>query len=216
MLPLLHSTAIAAAIPKWVVGFSDVTSLFAYLSAQAGVSVLHGPCLAAPSAITSPRKADNVNALHEALFDPDSRPRYAGKWIHPTSNGAPITGRLVGGCLSVVVTSLGTPWQVDMRDAILFLEDTGEAPYRIDRMITHLRTAGMLTHLRGIVFGHLHKCDSDPPGLLQDVLLDLFRDAPFPVVTGVPCGHGDLNLPLELGAEYELVAEGEGASLRKR
>ncbi|HEX7927041.1 MAG TPA: LD-carboxypeptidase [bacterium] len=215
MLPLLQPTAIAAAEPKWVVGFSDVTSLFAYLRAQAGVSVLHGPCLAAPSAITSPCRAENLEALHQALFDPAARPLYAGGWLHRPAGSAAMTGRLVGGCLSVVVTALGTPWQVDMRDAILFLEDTGEAPYRIDRMLTHLRTAGMFTHLRGIVFGHLQKCDGDPPGLLQDVLRDLFRDAPFPVATGFPCGHGDVNLPLELGAEYQLAADREAATLQK-
>jgi muramoyltetrapeptide carboxypeptidase len=217
MLPLLNPQAIAAAAPTWVVGFSDITALFAYLWMQAGISVLHGPGLAAPSAATSPLRAQNLAALRSALFDPLAGANYSAQWLRPPIEGQPsVSGRLVGGNLAVLVTTLGTPWAVDTRDAILFLEDTGEAPFRIDRMITHLRTAGRLTHLRGLVFGHLQRCDGDPPGLLQEVLQDLFRDAPFPVATGLPCGHGDLNLPLELGTVHDLASEGDAARLRQR
>jgi muramoyltetrapeptide carboxypeptidase len=216
MLPLLNGQGLLAAGPKWVVGFSDVTALHAYLHAQTGMAVLHAPCLAAPGAATSPRKVENLAALRQALFDPASRTQYPAQWLHrPPGAPSAVTGRLMGGCLSVLVTTLGTPWEVDTRDAILFFEDTDEAPYRIDRMLTHLRTARKLDHVKGIVFGHLQRCDSNPPGLLTDMLNDVFHDATYPVAIGLPCGHGDLNLPLELGGLSELASAGQGAQLRQ-
>jgi muramoyltetrapeptide carboxypeptidase len=215
ILPLLHPQAIVSAPPKWVVGFSDVTSLFCFLHAQAGLVVLHAPCLAAPGVMSSAQREQNLAALRAALFGAPAPEGYAAQWLHrPINMPAAVSGRLMGGCLAILTTTLGTPWSVDTRDAILFLEDTDEAPYRIDRMLTHLRNAGKLSHVRAVVFGHLQRCDGDPPGLLGEALADLFREAPFPVAVGLPCGHGDPNLPLALGAEYELVNAGDGACLR--
>ena len=212
ILPYLDRERIAAAPAKPVIGFSDVTALFAWLHWAAGVGALHGPCLAAPSALSSPEAEANLEALRRALFEPEPRPDYAVRLIHrPPADGtgrglAPV-GRLVGGCLAVLVTTLGTPWALDTRDAVLFVEDTDEAPYRIDRMLTHLRQAGRFEGLRALVFGHLRRCDSDPPGLLEEMLRDLFRTAPFPVAMGVPAGHGDRNLPLPLGRLARLDCE---------
>jgi muramoyltetrapeptide carboxypeptidase len=205
MLPLLDRKRIARAAPKPVVGFSDVTALFAWLQWNTGACVVHGPCLAGPSALQGPEAERSVEALRRILFDRNARPGYPVRLIHrPAASGsampqASVSGRLTGGCLSVLVTSLGTPWAIDTRDAILFLEDTDEAPYRIDRMLTHLRGAGRLDRVRAVVFGHLRRCDSDPPGLLEKVLLDVFHDAPFPVAIGLPAGHGEPNLPLVFG-----------------
>jgi muramoyltetrapeptide carboxypeptidase len=212
LLPLLDRATFAAAPPKWVVGFSDVTSLFAWLHA-AGVCAVHGPCLAAPGAVASPRKADNLAALRGLLFGTE-RPRYPAAALHLPPGAPPaVEGRLLGGCLSVLVSTLGTPWAPDTRGAVLFLEDTDEAPYRMDRMLTHLRAAGALEGVRAVAFGYLQRCDGDPPGLLHEVLADRFRDAPFPVVRGLTCGHGDLNLPLLLGAPARLELDGDAALL---
>ncbi len=250
ILPLLDRARIAAAPPKAVVGFSDVTSLFTWLHWAAGISVVHGPCLAAPSALSSPDAEGNLEALRRMLFDAEARPGHALRLIHrpppvpsgdasaasaaaarsaaPARAGAATgaatagagaaaedgegarVGRLVGGCLAVLVTSLGTPWAVDTRGAILFLEDTDEAPYRVDRMLTHLRAAGRFDGLRALVFGHMRRCDGNPPGLLEDMLRDLFHDAPFPVAVGLPAGHGDRNLPLPLGRLARLDFEAHG------
>ena len=124
-------------------------------------------------------------------------------------NGAVMTGRLIGGNLSVWATTIGTPWETDSRGAILFLEDVDERPYRIDRMLTHLRTAGKLEGLHALVFGRLHHCDSDPPGLLDEVLRDLFADTRFPVFTGMPAGHGGPNRAFPLGAEATISADAQ-------
>lgn len=209
ILPLLDAARIAAAPPKPVVGFSDITALFAWLHWCAGVTTVHGPGLAAPSALSAPGAEHSVEALRRVLFDPQPPPAYPAQAIHRSgkAESASVTGRLVGGCLSVLVTTLGTPWALDTRGAILFLEDTDEAPYRIDRMLTHLRQAGRLDAVCAVVFGHMRRCDGDPPGLLDQVLRDVFRDAPFPVATGLPAGHGEPNLPLFLGRIARLEFE---------
>ncbi|MEE8395722.1 MAG: LD-carboxypeptidase [bacterium] len=204
MLPLLDGPAIAGAAPKPVVGFSDVTALFAWLHAVADIAVLHAPCLAAPSLLRSPQREAELEALRRALFEPEPIPPAPVMPLQPGRAEGAAAGRLTGGCLALLVTTLGTPWEPDTRDAILFLEDVGEAPYRIDRMLTHLRTAGKFDHLRGLVFGYLHDCDDDEPGRLREVLQDLFHDAPFPVALGLPAGHGTPNLPLWLGRQVNL------------
>lgn len=211
ILPLLDGPRIAAAPPKAVVGFSDATALFAWLHRTAGVQAVHGPCLAAPGALSAAGRETSLTALRDVLFD-GVRPAFPLTPLHEPPEldaGGPLRGVLQGGCLSVWVSLAGTPWLPDPRGTVLLLEDVGEAPYRIDRMLTHLRQAGAFEGLRAVVFGYLTDCDGDPPGLLMDVLRDLFRDAPFPVFTGLPAGHGDPNLPLPLGAAVE-IAPGEG------
>ena len=214
MLPLLEREKIAAAAPKAVVGFSDATALFAYLHAVAGVSVLYGPCLAAPSFARTPPQEDELEALRRALFQPEAGPEFDVSPL-PGSGWAalPVEGPLLGGSLAVLVTTLGTPWEVDTRGAILFVEDVNEAPYRIDRMLTHLRTAGKFEGLRGIVLGHFQNCDENPPGLLDEVLRDLFRGTSFPVAFGLPAGHGAPNMTLPLGRTARLE-EGSGSGAR--
>ncbi len=213
ILPLLDGAAIAAVEPKPVAGFSDATALFAYLHAVAGISVLHGPCLAAPGFVRNPPPPEELEALRRAAFEPEQPPVFPVRMLGTAAAPAGGTvgqlvgqavGRVVGGCLSVLVTTLGTPWEVDTRGALLFLEEINEAPYRIDRMITHLRAAGKFKNLRALVFGYLHGCEGEPPSLLNEVLRDLFREAPFPVAEGLPAGHGSPNLTLPLGQQAVL------------
>jgi muramoyltetrapeptide carboxypeptidase len=93
-----------------------------------------------------------------------------------------------------------------MHGKILFVEDVNKAPYQIDRMLTHLRNAGKLNHLKGIVFADMSGCERGP-GNLWEIVADLFRDAPFPIVYGVRSGHGEVCLTLPLGARVRLDAE---------
>jgi len=210
MLPLLQADKLAQAAPKAVVGFSDATALFAYLHSQVGVQTLHGPCLAAPGALESPQREQSLQALRQVLFAPEHRPTYVlqrlgGTW--PTQPATEVEGRLLGGCLSVFQTTLGTPWEPDTQGAILFLEDVGEAPYRVDRMLTHLAQAGKFRGLKALVLGHLARCDSEPPGLLEQVLRDVLGQRPFPVAWQLAAGHGDPNLALPLGGMARLRLE---------
>ncbi|MBI4083694.1 MAG: LD-carboxypeptidase [Candidatus Lambdaproteobacteria bacterium] len=213
MLPHLDPAPLAAAGAKPVVGFSDATALFAWLHRMLGTQALHAPCLAAPSLLDAPRRAESLAALRRALFERPWAPRFEADVLHWPRGGAPEPGGpVLGGCLSVWLTTLGTPWEVPARGAILFFEDTDEAPYRVDRLFTHLRAAGRLEGVRALVLGHFLRCDGDPPGLLEQVLRDLFGDAPFPVVRGLPAGHGDPNLPLPLGRRARLRLAGSAAA----
>lgn len=207
LLPLLDSARIAAAPPKPVVGFSDVTALFGYLHKVAAIQCIHGPCLDSPDAPAVLGREENVNALRSLLFDGGYRPAFPLDSLGGGElSGEPVRGPVLGGNLTLWVSLVGTPWQPESAGAILFLEDVNEAPYRVDRMLTQLRQAGQLEGLRAIVFGDLDGCQGSKPGLLEEVLRDLFRDATFPVLGGLPAGHGERNLAFPLGAQAELTA----------
>ncbi|MDH4224532.1 MAG: LD-carboxypeptidase [Deltaproteobacteria bacterium] len=206
ILPWLDANRFAAAPPKWVVGFSDATALFAWMAAKGGVMAMHGPCMAQPGALTAPRRGESLDGLRQVLFDPFPGVR---RLITPFNDAARqragVRGRLVGGCLSVWMTTLATPWEVDPGGTVLFLEDIEEPPYKIDRMFTHLRQAGGLEGVSAVVLGYFNQCDSDPPELLGRVWEDLFGQSPIPVFSGLAAGHGDPNLSLPLGGEARVT-----------
>jgi len=192
--------------PKPVIGYSDATALISAIL-EAGIVSVHGPMVAVDLALgLSPRSGDHLRSL---LMDPDYR------WEAPV----PVSvrpgrahGRLVGGCLSVLATVLGTPHAPDTDGAILFLEDVHEWPYRLDRLITQLRQAGKLDRVAGVVFGTMAACRSqDGIGALE-VVRACFADAAFPVGFGLPAGHDPSsesieNLALPLGVEVLLDTE---------
>jgi len=120
-------------------------------------------------------------------------------------------GRLIGGCLSLLVSLVGTKYDIDTRGAILFWEEVDEEPYKIDRMLNHLRMAGKLSRLRGMIVGKLHRCGPrrGTRGLgLDEILRDHLAGTSYPVVTGFPAGHapGKLTLPLGLPARMDTAA----------
>jgi muramoyltetrapeptide carboxypeptidase len=110
--------------------------------------------------------------------------------------------RVIGGCLSLLVSLLGTPHDTDYRDTILFWEEISEAPFRIDRMLTQLRNAGKFDRLRGMIIGSLTGCEPQAgrPGLkVRDIVLELSRQAKFPIVWNIRAGHIPRKLTLPLG-----------------
>jgi muramoyltetrapeptide carboxypeptidase len=120
---------------------------------------------------------------------------------------------LIGGCLSLLVTTVGTPYEIETAGKLLFIEDVDEKPYRIERMLTHLKLAGKLNSLSGVVCGDFTRCQGDSSRGLREVISDVFRDAPYPVVMGMAAGHGQENLVLPLGVKMELNAESATLSL---
>ena len=183
---------------KPVIGFSDVTSLLVALQQWCQMEVLYGPCLATEQFLEAPEAPVLQQALRNWLFQEERPVAYP---VEAFREGQ-ATGRLVGGCLSLLVTTLGTPLEVNTEGALLFLEEVGEAPYCIDRMLTHLKTAGKLQSIRGLVFGRFQDCGT--PEALQSMLEDVLAEVPGPIGWNLPCGHGPLNLPLPLGAMAEL------------
>jgi muramoyltetrapeptide carboxypeptidase len=127
--------------------------------------------------------------------------------LKPNPTYIPTRGILYGGCLSILVALLGTPWEPDTEGKLLFLEDTGAKPYQIDRMLWQLLHAGKLDGVCGIVFGEMLDCASPgaPPELLEQVILRAFEDFDIPIAIGLRSGHvSRQNVTLTFGAEAEL------------
>ncbi len=191
----LDPAAVRAA-RKPLAGYSDITTLLLWQRRCAGLMGFHAPMLE--------RGGDfhpgEFEALVAALGGEPPPP-----WRGRRGAGEPARGRLVGGSLTTVVASLGTPWEIQTRGAILLLEDVGERPYRLDRMLHQLALAGKLDAVAGVGLGAFSGCD-EPGGTLHgaEVLDDWLAALPVPWVEGLPFGHAPPNLPWPLGARAEL------------
>jgi muramoyltetrapeptide carboxypeptidase len=117
-----------------------------------------------------------------------------------------VSGRLTGGNLALVQQSIGTPYEIDTRDAILFLEETYDPMSFADERLVHLRAAGLLKNVKGIVFGHI-SLDRSEEDEFEDFLLDLVSDLGIPILMDFPAGHEVPNLTLPLGTEVEMVVD---------
>ena len=200
-----------AAWPKILAGCSDITSLLTAISDRTGLVTFHGPMVAKDIADGTMDLSSWNNALHGAA-----------NWSVPTAgvealHAGKAEGRLYGGCLSMLVASLGTPFEIRTEGTILFIEDVAEKPYRIDRMLMQLRLAGKLEGVRGFVFGEMLDC-APPKGetyTLQQVITRVLAPYNVPVVYGLKSGHvtgGNITLPI--GVRAKLEAEGASVSLK--
>jgi muramoyltetrapeptide carboxypeptidase len=200
VLPLLDFSVLPYT-PKIFLGYSDVSLVLNAFVQQAGWVSFHGPVVAGEFANHfSPRSRAHLLKLLTTGYGEDHLP------FSLTLRDGVAEGRLLGGCLSVLVTTLGTPFAFDTRGAILFLEDVGEKPYRIDRMLTHLKQAGKLDDLAGVIFGEMSGClgETNDPTLLLSIITDLFADYNYPVGFGLPAGHNGENFALPLGINVRL------------
>lgn len=200
LLPLLD-VALVRRSPKAFVGHSDITFLLDDLVQRAGVVSFHGPMVSWLA--DNPTSLDNLLALLQGEPPP---PVEAGEVWH----AGEAEGVIVGGCLSIVAAMLGTPYQVDTRGALLFLEDVNERPYRVDRMLTQMRQAGAFDGVAAVVFGEMPATFEDGDPSLREVVLDVCADLDCPIVAGIPSGHGRGTLTLPFGARARL----DGAELR--
>jgi muramoyltetrapeptide carboxypeptidase len=188
--------------PKLFVGYSDLTALHLWLMRQAHLRVFHGPTL---DDLFPGGSDPTVLSLLTALSTP--RPETEiGRGIARAVRGGKASGRLTGGNLSLVQQTIGTPYEIDTRDAILFLEETRDPMSVADERLLHLRAAGLLRDVRGIVFGQL-SLDRSEEDEFEDFLLDLVSDLEVPIIMDFPAGHEVPNLTLPLGTEVELVAD---------
>jgi len=197
--------------PKCVIGFSDLTSLQIYLWQMAGWVTFYGPMVAAGLN----RGADDAHGYDEQSFL-QAVTNVAGNWEINLRGSAIVTGeaegRLLGGCITLLQTTLGTPWELDTDGSILVLEDRGIRPYQLDRILMHLKQAGKLRGVRGFLLGEFP--DSEPsvqsPSVL-DVVQRILRPLGVPVVFGAAVGHTQRPmLTLPLGVRVRLSATGEG------
>jgi muramoyltetrapeptide carboxypeptidase len=181
---------------KPLVGFSDATTLLLAQRRLAGLVGIHGPMLG--RAVEPAEREALVGAL-------TGRARGALLRGEPGARGR-AEGRLVGGNLAVLVASLGTPWEIDTRGAILLLEEVGEKPYRIDRMLEQLRAAGKLSQLAGVGIGWLVDCEDprypEPPA--AEVIGRVVESLGVPFATQLPVGHQAPNLAWPHGGRARL------------
>jgi len=202
-------TALLRARPKLLIGYSDLTALQARW-AHEGLPTLHAPMAA--SDMLLPGRPPSNDSDRDALFTLLQGGLRAGEVLAPELAPSPLhvggraAGRLVGGNLSLVAALLGTPWAWDARGALLFLEDVSEDLYRVDRLLTQLRLAGVLDAAAGIVLGSFTEAES-PAALLQSLLQPLCEGQGKPLLAGWPAGHGTPNRPLPLGLHAVLDAD---------
>ncbi|MDH3211396.1 MAG: LD-carboxypeptidase [Myxococcales bacterium] len=194
ILPRLDPEAVRAAA-KPLVGYSDVTALLLWQRRRAGLMGLHGPMLDRGADVDPAAFAALVAQLTGEAEIPVVL-RGAGR------GGGSARGRLVGGSLTLVTASLGTAWEIETKGAILLLEDRGELPYRVDRMLQQLRGAGKLERAAGVGLGDFSTCVDDrfPEASAESVIAEVLRPFGIPLVTGLPFGHRRENFPWPVGA----------------
>ena len=193
LLPYLTHVDFSAA-PKIFAGYSDITMLLNWFNQRFGLVTFHAPMVAMEMA--RGLNSRSQEGFWSLLMGKNKEWRVElGEIIRPGI----AEGAMMGGCLSVLVTSLGTPYEIETNGKLLFLEDVGERPYRVERMLTHLKMAGKLDHLAGLVFGDFINCEGDGSREVRQIVGEMFAHASYPVVMGLPAGHGPDNITLPFG-----------------
>jgi muramoyltetrapeptide carboxypeptidase len=202
--------------PKIVLGYSDITSLLIAIRQQTGLVTFHGPVATSTfteytqkyffKVLTEPNP---VGVIEDAPFE-ENLQQSNRVW---TVNSGKSKGKLTGGNLTLICASLGTPYEIDTKDKILFIEEVGEEPYDLDRMLTHLYNARKLDDCNGVVFDQMSKVKTSSygPGYssslsVEDVIKDRFKEYNYPVCLGLSLGHIKDKPTLPIGIEAELDA----------
>jgi muramoyltetrapeptide carboxypeptidase len=201
--------------PKVLLGYSDITALQLAVYRRIGLVTFYGPMVTTEMAKTF--LPETRRRLLAALMQADPpQPLFAASQDSPPAVIHPgvAEGRLLGGCLSVLVTLLGSDYMPPLEGAVLFLEDLDEEPYRLDRYLTQLRLCGALAHVSGVAVGRLINCEprQDRAAYIRsrgslDVLRDRLGDAGVPVLAGLGFGHGRDQATLPQGAMVRLDAD---------
>ncbi len=202
--------------PKIIIGFSDITILLNAVFSLSGVVTFHGPVAASTFDKFTIEYFKKV--LMEKEFNEELLIRYG---TIETINKGVTQGRLVGGNLTMLVNSLGTPYEFDAKDSILLVEEYEEHPYRIDRMLTQLWLAGKLQEANAIAVGYFDRIDSKRPFYpggsftIRQVLIDRLKPLEKPVIIGLPIGHIKNKLTLPIGINAELDATSRSLILKE-
>jgi muramoyltetrapeptide carboxypeptidase len=192
--------------PKILVGYSDITTLLCCMADSANFVTFHGPMVAKDFAV-----ADGLD-----LESWQNAVGGAAEWSLAEGSGArPLApgqgeGILYGGCLSMLVASLGTQHEIRTAGTILFIEDVATKPYQIDRMLMQLKLAGKLKDVRGMIFGEMLDCRQGPDQdyTLEDVILRIVEDLRIPVAFGLRSGHvSRANITLPIGVRARLIVD---------
>lgn len=209
MLDRLDYEAVAAN-PKIFMGYSDITAMHIAFFEKAGLITFHGPMPAScwVDGLDEITLTSMLGMLME--YTPQQCIRNPEGKAHNTVNSGVCEGRLVGGNLSLIDGLLGTPYELDTKGKILFIEDIGEKTYRLDHMLTHLRLAGKFDDCAGVVLGHFTDCPIEFPefGLsIEQIVRDVVAPCGKPIFSGFQAGHALPNLTLPLGVQCRMDAD---------
>ncbi len=207
LLPAINLKKIAKH-PKIFMGYSDLTTLLTWFADAANFVTFHGPMVAKDFAV-----ADGVElaSWQNAVGGATEWEIGEGSGANPLVAGK-AEGILYGGCLSILVAALGTPYDIHTEGTILFMEDIAAKPYQIDRMLMQLKLAGKLKGVRGIIFGEMLDCrqSSTQDYTLEEVVLRIVGDLGIPVAFGLRSGHvsrANITLPIGVKARLEVGSE---------
>ncbi|MEP2023421.1 MAG: LD-carboxypeptidase [Reichenbachiella sp.] len=222
LLPNINYDLIKAN-PKVLIGYSDITALLYGIHQKTGLVCFHGPVGASEYSEFTEKGFEQV--LMKGKAAKFERPKDWKENQDPAFQSLSIVegvaeGALVGGNLSLMCSLMGTPYDIDFTDKIVFIEDVGESPYRVDRMLTQLLNSGKLAQAKGIAMGVFNGCETKPDDpdfalstSLENVLKDRLGDLNVPVLYGLPIGHIDDNATLPFGIQTELDVEKGSLSL---
>jgi len=196
--------------PKWIIGFSDITILHNAISAL-GIPSLHA--IMAKHLTELPANSPSVAMLKQILFG--EKPTYTIS-PHSLNKQGKAVGKLIGGNLSVLMGLRGTRFDLNYKNNILFLEDIGEKPYHIDRMMQNLRLSGALSQISGLIVGQFSDLEEDPlmHATVYELIANSVKEYDIPVCFNFPVGHVDENLPLIVNAEVCLDVSDEQVLLK--
>ncbi|TFB21075.1 LD-carboxypeptidase [Filobacillus milosensis] len=191
--------------PKIFWGYSDITYLHTAIRQRTGLVTFHGPMLASD---IGKEDFHSISAQSfNQLFEPTTLDY--NETISPLEviSEGEATGEIVGGNLSLLVSTLGTPFEIDTKDKLLFVEDIDEAPYRIDSFLSQLKHAGKIAEAKGVIIGDFNNCipkNDRPSWSLEDVFQDYFSSLSMPVIKGFKIGHCQPHFSIPLGTRATL------------
>lgn len=216
ILPLLDYSTISRN-PKPLIGYSDITALHSVLGEKCGLTTIHGPMLSSltNSNLATPYTLENFFRGLNGEYPSGEIPMPEGKMLETVVPGS-AEGVIRGGNLTLIASLVGTPYELKGEGALLLLEEIGEKPYRIDRMLNQLLQNGLLNRVSGILFGDFINCNV-PEGVddtfsLDDVLKHYAELSGKPVIKGVPAGHGKHNMFLPMGVRTRMKANDDGSA----
>ena len=196
--------------PKIFVGYSDITALHIAFTQISGIVTYHGPM------VVSDMIEDFNQFSKDRLFEMIMGKEFTGKLSNPkeeeiiTINGGIAEGTIIGGNLSLIVDTIGSPYEIDVKGKILFIEEVGEEPYNIDRMLNQLRLSGKLQDASGIILGDFNNCESKKPNeslKLDQVINDQLKPIGRPTIYNLQAGHCNPMLTLPFGIRARLDAD---------
>lgn len=201
IIPLLNRDELKEH-PKPVIGFSDITPLLAFLRQSCGFPTFYGPVV---TQFGHTKGSTTADAFLNAVTTAGPVKNFHMGMSRVLKSGEAL-GELVGGCLSLINSSMGTPYELNAEGSILFIEEVNEKIYVLDRMLTQLKNSGVLAKTKGLIFGSILP-PSDETYDVESMIKDVLKDYAGPVVTGFPAGHIDEFVTLPLGTKTKLVAK---------